>query len=460
MLGSPAVNEPRSAGLFAGVFAAGRAGAEVDDRAWLQGMLDFEAALARAAAAAGLPLPEGAAERIAAECRADAFDVDELGRAAAASGNPAVPLVRALSERLPDDAAAYVHFGATSQDAIDTAAMLVAQRALGSILADLAGAADACAALANAHRRTVEVGRTLLQQALPLPFGLKAAGWLCALDEACAALADVRARSPAVQLGGAVGTLASLGDAGVAVAADMAARLGLAEPTMPWHTNRTRPAAIACALGVAAGVVAKVAQDVALLAQTEVAEAREAGGPGRGGSSTMPHKRNPVAAVAARACAQRAPGLVATMLAAMGQEHERAAGRWHAEWETQNELLRVVGSAAAWLRESVAGLEIDAERMRANLDATGDLLMAESVTTRLVPRLGRPTAHALVERAARRAADEGRPLRDALLDEPDAREHLDADGIDAALAPERYLGVADAFIDRALAAHRALAGEA
>jgi 3-carboxy-cis,cis-muconate cycloisomerase len=454
------VDESRSAGLFAGVFAAGRAAGEVDDRAWLQGMLDFEAALAHAAAASGVPLPDGAAERIAAECRAENFDAVALGRAAAASGNPAVPLVRALSERLPGDAAAYVHFGATSQDAIDTAAMLVARRSLGAILADLAAAADACATLADVHRRTVEVGRTLLQQALPLPFGLKAAGWLCALDEARAGLAHVHAHAPAVQLGGAVGTLASLGEAGVAVAADMAARLGLAEPTMPWHTNRTRPATIACALGVAAGVVAKVAQDVALLAQTEVAEARETGGHGRGGSSTMPHKRNPVAAVAARACAERAPGLVATMLAAMGQEHERAAGRWHAEWETLSELLRVVGSGAAWLRESVEALEVDPTRMRANLDATGDLLMAESVTTRLVPALGRPEAHALAERAARRAVDAHRPLRDVLLDESDVRGHLDADGIDAALAPERYLGVADAFIDRALAAHRDLAAAA
>jgi len=438
-------------GLFAGVFARGAAAAEVDGRAWLQGMLDFEAALARASERAGAGLPDGAAEAIAAECRAERFDAARIGREAAASGNPAVPMVRALTERLPQPAAAYVHLGATSQDAIDTAAMLVARRALGPILADLAGAAVACAGHAAAYRDSVAPGRTLLQQALPVTFGLKVAGWLCGLDEARRALAGVRERVPAVQLGGAVGTLASLGDDGLAVAADMAAQLGLAEPAMPWHTNRTRPATLACALGVTAGALAKVARDVTLLAQTEVAEAAE-GGAG-GGSSTMPHKRNPVAAVATLACTGRVPALVATMLAAMAHEHERAAGAWHSEWETLSELLRLVGSAAAWLRECVEELRPDPARMEANLAITDGLSMAESVTTRLVPALGRLGAHDVVQEACRRAVEEGRALRDVLRDTPAVTEQLDADEIDAALAPEHYLGVAGTLIDRALAAH-------
>jgi 3-carboxy-cis,cis-muconate cycloisomerase len=385
-------------------------------------------------------------------CRAEDLDAGAIGLEAARTGTPVVPLVKALTARLPPEAAVHVHRGATSQDVIDTAAMLVARRALGPLLEDLEAAAAACARLAESHRDTVAIGRTLLQQALPVTFGLKAAGWLVALDEARRELARVREDTLAVQLGGAVGTLASLGAGALEMLAGVARELGLSEPTMPWHTARVRPAALACALGVTAGVVAKAARDVTLLAQTEVGEVAE-GGEGRGGSSTMPHKRNPVGAVAAVACAERAPGLVATMLAAMAQEHERAAGAWQAEWETGSELLRVVGSAAAWLRECVEGLEVDAARLRANLDVTGGLVMAESVATALTPALGRPEAHRVVERASRRAVEERRSLRDVLV----AEDGLDPGEVDAALSPERYLGAAGAFVDRALAAHRGTA---
>ena len=211
--------------------------------------------------------------------------------------------------------------------------MLVAQRALAPLLDDLGAAADACAELAERHRSTLAPGRTLLQQALPLTFGIKAATWLSGLDGSCAELAEVREHVLAVQLFGAVGTLAALGDRGLEVMSAVAAELGLAEPALGWHTIRLRPARCSAALGSALGVMGKVARDVVLLAQTEVAEAAEGAGEGRGGSSTMPHKRNPVGAVAVIACAQRAPGLVATILGAMGQEHERAAGAWQAEWE-------------------------------------------------------------------------------------------------------------------------------
>jgi 3-carboxy-cis,cis-muconate cycloisomerase len=419
----------------------------VDDRAWLQAMLDFEAALARASA------PPEAASVIAAACQADDFDIAEIGRSAADKGTPVPGLLSALRARLPDEAAAHLHRGATSQDAVDSAAMLVARRALAPMLEDLHGAADACAALAKRFRDAPMAGRTLLQEALPVTFGLKAAGWLVGLDEVRGELAVIREGELALQLGGAVGTLASLGDDGLGIVASVARDLELAEPALPWHTIRTRPVRLACALGAAAGVMGKIARDVALLAQTEVSEAAEGGDPGRGGSSTMPHKRNPVGAVGVSACAERVPGLVATMLSAMVQEHERGAGAWQAEWETLSDLLRLTGSAAFTLRELLDGLSPDPERMRANLDITGGLLMTESVVTALTPGMGRAAAQELVESAAGRAIGDARPVRDVLLELPEVSGGLGQEGLDAALAPDGYLGAAQELIDRALNAH-------
>jgi 3-carboxy-cis,cis-muconate cycloisomerase len=452
----PTTGGPFAGGLFDGVLARGRVREAVDDRAWLQAMLDVEAALARAEARAGL-LPAEQAEEIARACRAERFDPAALGEAAAASGNPVVPLVRALGAVLSGPAAAAVHHGATSQDVLDSAAMLVAHRALGPLLDDLDGAAAAAAALARAHRTTLMAGRTLLQQALPVTFGVKAAGWLVGLDEAAARLEVVRTTRLAAQLGGAAGTLAALGPAGVQVLGAFARELGLAEPVLPWHTVRTRVADLAGALGAAAGVAGKVARDVVLLAQTEVAEVREGGPPGRGGSSTLPHKRNPVAAVAALAAAEQAPGLVATLLAAMVQEHERAAGPWHAEWRPLTELLRTTGSAAAWLRDCLERLEVDPERMRHNLDRTGGVLLAERVAAALAPALGRQAARDLVERASAEALATGRPLAEALLDRPEVRDRPGPEELATLLDPSGYLGSADTFVDRALAVRRGAA---
>jgi 3-carboxy-cis,cis-muconate cycloisomerase len=449
---SSSPSEPAGGGLFDGILARGPVAEAVGDRAWLQAMLDVEAALARAQARAGL-VPGEAAEAIAAACRAERFDAARLGADAAASGNPVVPLVRALGEALSGPAAAHVHRGATSQDVLDSAAMLVAHRALGPLLEDLGAAAATAAALADDHRDTLMAGRTLLQQALPVTFGLKAAGWLAGLDEAAARLVEVRSERLAVQLGGAAGTLAALGDDGLAVLGELARELGLAEPVLPWHTSRTRPAELAGALGAAAGVIAKIATDVVLLAQTEVGELRE-GVAGRGGSSTLPHKRNPVAATCARACAIRAPGLVATLLGAMAHEHERAAGPWHAEWRPLAELLSATGSAAAWVRDSLEHLEIDADRMRSNLDMTGGALLAERVTGALAPALGRQAAHDLVRPAAAAASGGGPPLHEALAAQPEVRAHLDAEEIRRLLEPSDYLGAAGQLIDRALRAHR------
>ena len=422
-------------GLFGEVLARGRVRAATTDLAWLQAMLDAEAGLARAQAAAGLIAAEHA-EAIAAACRAERYDVDALGAQAAAVGNPAAPLVRALRAEVGDPAAADVHRGATSQDIVDSATMLVARRALEALLDDLGGATEAAARLAGEYRSTVMAGRTLLQQAVPITFGLKAAGWLVGLDEAAQRLDAVRRSRLAAQLGGAAGTLSAQGDAGIDVLSRFARELGLAEPVLPWHTTRTRIAELATALGEASGAMAKVAGDVVLLAQTEVGEVREGGSGDRGGSSAMPHKHNPVAAISTLAGARQAPGLVANLLAAMEHEHERAAGAWHAEWGPLRELLRSTGSAAAWLRDCLEHLEVDPERMRANLD---DAMLAE----RVAGSIGGADAGDRV----REALAAGRSLADV------AREHLSAEEAKRVLDPATYLGATDQLIDRALSAH-------
>jgi 3-carboxy-cis,cis-muconate cycloisomerase len=427
--------------LFDGVLSRGGVREAVGDAAWLQAMLDVEAALARAESEVGV-IPGEHAEAIAAACRAERFDIAALGEQAAAVGNPAAPLVRALREQVGVAAAADVHRGATSQDIVDSAAMLVARRALETLLADLEAAGDAAAGLALDHRDTVMAGRTLLQHAVPVTFGLKAAGWLVALDESAVWLRAVRDTRLAAQLGGAAGTLAALGDAGPDVLARFARGLGLVEPTAPWHTDRTRIAELAGALGAMCGVAAKIAGDVVLLAQTEVGEVHEGSEGTRGGSSTMPHKRNPVGAISARAAARQAPGLVATLLAAMEHEHERAAGAWHAEWPALRALLSFAGSAAAWLRDALEHLEVDPARMRENLDRTGGAAVAERVARALADELGRDGADELV----REALASGR-LAQA------AREHLAAEEVARLLDPAGYLGATPVFIDRALSAH-------
>jgi 3-carboxy-cis,cis-muconate cycloisomerase len=405
------------------------------ERAWLQAMLDFEVALARAQARAGL-IPDSVAEQIAAA----PVDFAGLAEAGRASGNPAA----ALAESLPDGA----HRGATSQDVMDTAAMLVVRRTLPLLDAELGGVASACARLAAEHRSTPMAARTLLQQALPTTFGLKAAGWLAGVDEARDRLAAVPLE---VELGGAAGTLASLGDHGLQVLSLLAEELALDEPVLPWHTRRGRIGQLGAALALAAGAVEKIALDVKLMAQTEVGEVSESSAGGRGGSSTLPHKRNPVGSALAIACAHGVRGAASVLIGAVAQEHERAAGAWQAEWDALSRALALTGGAAAALREALDGLEVDADRMRANLDLTGGLLLTEAVSTALAESVGRTRAKALVADAARRASDGGRELRDELA--ADDQIELSAEEIDRALDPVEYLGSAEAFVDRALEAH-------
>jgi len=351
------------------------------DGAWLQALLDVERALAAAEARAGL-IPEDAAQAIAEACRAEQFDAPAIADAGRRPGNPVEPLVRALRDAVGGDAAEHVHHGATSQDILDTAAMLVSRAALGVILESLDRLCGECARLAAAHRSTPMIGRTLLQQALPTTFGLKAAGWLLGLLEARQALLRIRAERLAVQLGGAAGTLAGLEQQGPEVAGLLAQELGLAEPPAPWHTNRARIAELGSALGIAAGAAAKVGLDIGLLSQNEVGEVSEAEG---GASSTMPHKRNPIGSVLAVACARQAQAQAGVLLGSLAQEHERAFGAWHAEWVGLTGALCYSGGAVDAAGRAVTGLEVHEDRMRANLEASGlgsDVGSAEALVDR------------------------------------------------------------------------------
>jgi 3-carboxy-cis,cis-muconate cycloisomerase len=432
--------------LFDGVLAAGPVRAETGDLAWLRAMLAVEAALAGAQADAGLIQPAHA-NAIADACHAEYYDVTELGAAAKAIGNPAAPLVRALTAQVHGDAAGYVHFGATSQDVMDSAAMLIVSRVREVLLEDLDACEALLASLVEEHVSTLQAGRTLLQQALPTTFGLTAAGWLSGVGAAADA---VRALRPTAQLGGAVGTLASLGEHGPEVLAAFCERLGLAEPVLPWHTERTRIAEVASALGQVSGAVSGVARTITLLAQTEVGEVFEQGPPGSGGSSTMPHKRNPVSAVSALAGARQVPGLVASLFAAMEQEYQRAAGSWHAEWRPLTELARSTGSAVQWLRTSLERLRVDEVRMRENLELTGGALLAERVTAALVPHTGRLAAHDAVSRCCAAEGD----LVQLLAADPLVGKHLTAGELAELLDPGTYLGSARVFAERALSVYR------
>ena len=439
--------------LLAPMLSSAAMRAVCEDAAYLQRMLDFEAALARAEAAAGV-IPARAATPIANACKAGAFDLGALAEAATRSGNLAIPLVKALTAdvaKTDADAARYVHWGATSQDVIDTAAMLTLRAAIEALLPDIDRAIAGFAKLARRHRNTAVVARTWLQHALPMPFGLKLAEYAAALHRSRLRLQRLRKDALALQFGGAAGTLAALGDKGWLVAERLAQELKLPLPDAPWHTHRDRVADAASVLAIVTGTCGKIARDIQLMMQTDVAEAFEPSGEGRGGSSTMPHKRNPVAAATALAAATMAPNLAATIFAAQVQDHERSAGPWHAEWPTLPMLLLVTSGALAAIVDIAEGLEVDAARMRVNLDATGGLIMAEAVTMALAENIGKSEAHNLVEAASKKAVTEKKDLRDVLLKDPKVSAHLSADKLTKLFEPMAYQGVSQALIDRLLA---------
>ena len=439
--------------LLAPMLSSAAMRAVCDDVAYLQHMLDFEAALARAEATTSV-IPASAAGPIASACKATGFDLAALAQAATKSGNLAIPLVKALTAAVAKtdaEAARYVHWGATSQDVIDTAGMLTLRAAIDALLADIDRAIAGFVRLAREHRHTPVVGRTWLQHALPMPFGLKLAEYAAALGRSRTRLRRLRNEVPVLQFGGAAGTLAALGDKGLLVAEQLARELQLPLPDAPWHTHRDRIAEAASVFAIVAGTCGKIARDVSLMMQTDVAEAFEPPGEGRGGSSTMPHKRNPVAAATALAAATMAPNLAATIFAAQVQDHERSAGPWHAEWPTLPTLQLVTSGALAAIVDIAEGLEIDAARMRANLDTTRGLIMAEAVTMALAEKIGKSEAHHLVEAASKKAVAEKKHLQDVLASDSEVAKWLDAQKLANLFEPMAYQGVSQPLIDRLLA---------
>ena len=428
------------------------------DQGRVQAMLDFEAALARAEARVGL-IPLSAAASIAAACQAGHYDFSALGEAIATAGNSAIPLVKALGKQIAaNDAEAerYVHLGATSQDVMDTGLVLQLRRALALIESDLAQLGETLATQALRFVATPLAGRTWLQHATPVTLGMKIAGWLGAVTRSRQRLQELKPRLLVLQFGGASGTLAALGEQAMPIAEALAGELQLTQPEQPWHTQRDRLVEFGAVLGLIAGSLGKLGRDISLLMQTEAGEVFEPSAPGKGGSSTMPHKRNPVGAAVLIGAATRVPGLLSTLFSAMPQEHERSLGLWHAEWETLPEICCLVSGSLKQALLVADGLEVDADRMARNLDLTQGLVLAEAVSIVLAQRVGRDTAHHLLERCCKRAVAEQRHLRAVLGEEPQVTAELSALELDRLLDPAHYLGQAHTWVERAVAEHSAL----
>ncbi|HEY0704786.1 MAG TPA: 3-carboxy-cis,cis-muconate cycloisomerase [Candidatus Acidoferrales bacterium] len=426
------------------------------DASPLQRMLDFEAALARALEEAGVA-PKGSADSVASQCRAELYALDRIATAAAQAGNLAIPLVKELTSLVAksDEAAAgFVHLGATSQDVIDTGLVLQLRDALDDTESSLRQLSSLLEALATEHKGTLLAGRTWLQQAAPITLGLKFAGWLDAIERHRERLAQTRARVEVLQFGGAVGTLAALGADGSRVAEALARELKLALPEISWHGQRDRFAELATTYGLLAGTLGKIARDISLMAQTEIAELSEPSAAGRGGSSTLPQKRNPVGCSVVLSAAIRVPALVSTMLSAMVQEHERGLGGWQAEWETLPEICMLTGGALAHLTQVISGLEVDEEAMARNLGATKGLSMAEAVSTALAKKIGKLRAHQIVEQAAHTSMDSAKSFRDVLAADGEISRHLSMADIDRLLDPGQYIGEAATLIDRVVSASK------
>ncbi|UUU21179.1 class-II fumarase/aspartase family protein [Streptomyces sp. DSM 40750] len=465
------------AGLLAPTWAGTPVAAEVTDEAWLQAMLDVEVALARAQHAVGLT-PAAAVEAIASAARAERFDLVALAHAARAAANPVVALVTAFTEAVAakdPSAAEYVHRGSTSQDILDSAAMRIARRVLDLIAADLSRVGAALSSLAGAHRRTVMAGRTLAQHAVPTTFGLKAAGWLQLVVDAQARVRAVACALPA-QLGGAAGTLAayreyamvdrggreegieegirgSFDEGGVELLRPFSEAVGLAEPTLPWHTVRTPVAELGAVLQLVTGALGKFALDVQTLSRTEIGELSEPAAAGRGASSAMPQKRNPALATLIVSAARQVPAHALVLAQCLLAEDERPAGAWHAEWQPLREALRLAGGASHTAVELAEGLNVHPDRMRANLELTGGALVTERLAVALAPVLGKVRAKKLLTSASAEAADTGRPLHDVLAAAPELSARFTPAQLAELLDPAHYTGAAEALIGRALRRH-------
>lgn len=441
---------PGDGPVFGAVFGSDSMRAILDERAFLARMLDVEAALARAQARLGL-IPAEAATAITRAARVEMLDIPALAAATRNTGFAVVGLVRQLSAAAGTEAGRWTHWGATTQDITDTAFVLQMREAFALIATDLDRLVAALAALARTHRDTVMAGRTHAQQALPITFGFKVALWLNPLIDMRDRLAQALPRMLKLQCGGAVGTLASLGEDGPAVQRELARELNLVLPPIPWHVGRDGMAEAAGWLAMLGGCLAKMATDIILLSQSEVAEVSEPAAAGRGGSSTMPQKRNPIACEYVIAQARAAQALVPQVLGAMAHEHERGAGGQQVEQLALPQMFLHAHGALSQAVFLAEGLVVDAARMRRNLDASGGLLMAEAVMMGLAPLLGRGAAHDVVHHACDLALAEGVSLDASLLRDSQVTAHLDAAGIARLTDPSAYLGAALLFTDQVLA---------
>jgi 3-carboxy-cis,cis-muconate cycloisomerase len=433
------------------VFSDAHTAEALSDEKLLAAMARFEAALARASAGF---VPAEHAATIARVCESASFDASKLAAEARRAGTLAIPFVKELTARVPGEAARYVHFGATSQDVIDTAVVLCLREAGERVLALARRLGEAAAQLAERHRDTPTVARTLLQPATPVPFGWKAAVWLSLVGHSFDGFRRAADDVCTLQFGGAAGTLAAFGNQGDAIAAALARELNLKNPSLPWHSARGRFARFGAEAAILAGAAGKIARDVSLLMQPEVGEVFEPAGVGRGGSSALPHKRNPAASLLALEASQRAPALAATLLADLTPEHERGLGQWQAQWFTLRSLLCVASSGVAAMAETLEGLEVRAEAMAANIERTQGLVFSEAVALRLAQPLGKSAAHALTEKLCARAVREASHLRDVMRRDDEVMRMLPAAELDALFDARRTFGSAQPMIQRALATWR------
>ena len=416
----------------------------------LQAMLDFEVALARAEAELNI-IPRSAAKVLAKVARAESFDVAAIARETLRAGTPGIPVVKALRkkvQRIDPGSADFVHWGATSQDVSDSALILILRKCRAILDADLKQLEAAMREFVARHKETVMLGRTLLQPAPPITLGLKAAGWLGAVRRGHARMTSAFSDALVLELGGASGTLAALGKDGIQVGERVAKLLNLGYSDAPWHTHRDRLAGLVCACGVLTGSLGKMARDVSLLMQAEVGEVAEPGGSGRGGSSTMPQKRNPIASSMALAAANRVPGLVAGFLMQMVQEHERAVGGLQAEWNTVASVVQSTGLAIASMAEVAEGLTVNRSRMQENLEATRGTIFAEKAALILSRQIGRELAHQMLEEATDPRQLRDRTLAEALTQQPELKGQINPKSLDRLEDPQHYLGVAREFADR------------
>ena len=436
--------------LFGNAFSSEPMRAVFSDENRVRKYLEFEAALATVQGRLGI-IPAHAAAEIAAHCGFDKIDMDELRRETERIGSPVLGLVHQLAAACKDGLGEYCHWGATTQDVTDTATILQVREALDLIKADLAALSNSLADLARRHRDTPMAGRSYLQHAVPITFGFKIAAVLSAIERHRQRLAELAPRVLVGEFAGAVGTLASLPSGGLDTQAALMNALRLGQPDIAWHSHRDRIAEVGCFLGLVTGTLAKLATDVKLMMQTEIGEASEPAAPGRGSSSTMPQKRNPVSCVYIHACASVVRQHVAALLEAMVSDHERASGAWQIEWISLPDAFLLTSGALTHARSLAAGLEVDEARMCANLDLTHGLIASEAVMMGLAPHLGRGHAHDLVQALCMKAIEQQRPLFDILAETPEITHHVDGDALRKLCDPARYLGLSGEMVDRVLA---------